>query len=380
MIQAVALLAAFANGIVFAAVGALKLKLAKLLNIDNARVGGLISALMFTLMCLVLILGPMVDAFGNKPFAIAGFIIVSIGFFLLISAKSYITAVFSCIIMGIGASCLTTIGNVLMTVVLFGGENEPAALSLGNSFFGLGAFFTPFVVAILLKKLGYKMTGNVIAIILLLPIIFALFAIYPEVKVGFQISHAFALITKGIVIFSALALFCYVGLENAMGGWVSSYASGLGYSDRSANFVLSSYWICLMLGRLIAAGFGIKALVGPEIGMTVSIVLSIAAIVIIGILAVTKLKIIGAMGVILMGLIFGPIYPTVLGVALADPTVKPVVGSGFGIIFAIGFLGASIIPAAMGIYSKGKTIQQSFKIAVIAAIVMLIMIIIMGLF
>ncbi len=380
MIQAVALLAAFAVGIIFAAVGALKLKLAKVLNIDNAKVGGLISALMFTMMCLVLFIGPMVDAYGHKFFAVAGSIIVFLGFFMLISAKSYRTAVFACIIMGIGATCLTTIGNVLMTVVLFGGENEPAALSLGNSFFGLGAFFTPFVVAILLKKLGYKITGNFIAIILLLPIIFALFANYPEVKIGFQISQAFALLGKGIVIFSALALFCYVGLENAMGGWVSSYASGLGFSDRSSNFVLSSYWICLMLGRLIAAGFGIKALVGPEIGITVSIVLSIAAIIIIIILTVAKLKIVGTIGVIFMGLIFGPIYPTVLGVALADPVVKPVVGSGFGIIFAIGLLGASTIPAAMGIYSKGRTVQQSFKIAIAAAVVMLVMIIIMGMF
>ncbi len=81
-----------------------------------------------------------------------------------------------------------------------------------------------------------------------------------------------------------------------------------------------------------------------------------------------------------MGLIFGPLYPTVLGVALADPVVKPIVGSGFGIIFAIGLLGASTIPIAMGIYSKGRTVQQSFKIAIAAAVVMLVMIIIMGQF
>ncbi|MEA1997166.1 MAG: hypothetical protein U9N45_05980, partial [Gemmatimonadota bacterium] len=48
-------------------------------------------------------------------------------------------------------------------------------------------------------------------------------------------------------------------------------------------------------------------------------------------------------------------------------------GSVFAIIFAVGLLGASTIPAAIGIYSKGKSIQQSLVIAVVVAVVLTIL-------
>ena len=48
MVASVALMAVFAVGIVSSIIGALKLELARILKIDNAKIGGLISVLMFT--------------------------------------------------------------------------------------------------------------------------------------------------------------------------------------------------------------------------------------------------------------------------------------------------------------------------------------------
>lgn len=379
MIASVALMAAFVMGIVSSIIGALKLELAKKLNIDNAKVGGLISALMFTQMVGVLIIGPLVDAYGQKPFIIIGYILVFAGAFLLINAKSYKNAFTGCVLLGIGAASLTTTAIVLMVIVLFGGTNAPAAISLGNTFFGLGAFFTPFIIGLLLRKVGYKVTGNLIAVIILLPILIAIIARgFPNVQSEFELSQAFGLLTNGIVIICSLVLFCYVGLEISMGVWVSSYASGIGFSDRGANLSLSLYWICIMFSRLITAGFGIKPLVTPEIGIKVGMVLAVLAIIVIGYMIVVKSKPLAVLGIILTGLIFGPIYPSILGVTLGNPSVAGAAGSAYGIIQAIGLLGASIIPAAIGIYSKGKTIQQSFRIAIVTAAVMLVMIFVMA--
>ncbi len=88
MIQTVALMSVFGLGIAFSVIGALKLKLVKELNIDDARFGKLISALMFTSMFVVLIFGPLVDMFGYKPIAIAGYVLGFTAVFMLISAKS----------------------------------------------------------------------------------------------------------------------------------------------------------------------------------------------------------------------------------------------------------------------------------------------------
>ena len=333
---------------------------------------------MFTSIFVVLAFGPLVDMFGYKPIAIMGFILGFIAVFMLISAKSYNMAVFSCIVLGVGAMCLN-LGNTLIPQVLFGGQNEPAALNLGNVFFGLGAFITPFLIGMLLSRMGYKTTGIIIAVILLIPVIFAIIATYPALeKTGITLAEAvgsaFSLLANPVVIVSALALFCYIGLEVSMGGWVSTYASSLGFADKGANMILSAFWISLMIARLVAS-----RMVTPENGVIVIGVLAAVATIAIGLMVATKSKNGAGAFVVMTGLAFGPIFPTIVGVTFAK-TVESVRGSAFGIIFAVGLLGATTIPAAIGYYSKGKTIQKSLTIAMAAAFVLFILAIVMSRF
>lgn len=376
MIQAVALLSVFGLGISFSILGALKLELVKSLNIDDSQFGKLISALMFTSIFVVLVFGPIVDIFGYKPVAIMGFLLGFIAVFMLISAKSYGAAVFSCILLGMGAMCMN-LGNTLIPMVLFAGENAPAALNLGNVFFGLGAFLTPFLLAMLLSKMGYKTTGRILAVIIIIPIIFAVLAKYPALdKTGVTfadaIGSAFGLLANPVVIISGLALFCYIGLEVSMGGWLSTYASEIGFSDKAANIVLSMFWVSFMVSRLITS-----QMVTPENGVLVITILSLVAAVSIGLMVIAKSKITSAFFVILTGLAFGPIFPTVTGITFAK-TAESVHGSAFGIIFALGLLGGTTIPAAIGYYSKGLTIQKSLLIAMSAACILFVISLIMG--
>ena len=173
-------------GIIFSIIGALKFELAKVLDIDDTKIGGLISVLTFSSMIFLIIIGPLVDIFGHKLIAIIGFIFGFVGAFTLISAKSYKIAILGCIFLGVSGMCMDTVGNTLLPYVLFDGQNAPAALNLGNSFYGLGAFFTPLIVGLLLKKIGYKITGNILAFMLLIPVIFAVTASsYPQISTGF---------------------------------------------------------------------------------------------------------------------------------------------------------------------------------------------------
>jgi hypothetical protein len=52
-------------------------------------------------------------------------------------------------------------------------------------------------------------------------------------------------------------------------------------------------------------------------------------------------------------------------------------GSAFGIIFAVGPFGGSILPAVIGIYSRGTPSKKSFPIAVAAALILFVLAIIM---
>ncbi len=355
--------------------GAFKLELAKQLKIDDAQFGKLISTLMFTCIVVVLIFGPLVDMFGYKPIAIMGYILGFIALFMLIGAKSYGTAVLSCIILGAGAMCLN-LGNTLIPMVLFPG-NPAAASNFGNVFFGIGAFISPFLIGMVLSRMGYRTTGMIIAFVLLIPVVFALIATYPPLqKTGVTIAQAFAsefgLLSNPVIIVSALALFCYIGLESSMGGWITSYATGQGFSAKGASMVLSFFWIGLMAARLIASQS-----VNPANGVLAVTILALVAAVAIGLMMATKSKGPAGLFIVLAGFCFGPIFPTIVGVTFSkiDPSLY---GSAFGIIFAVGLLGGTIIPAAIGYYSKGKSIRQSLSIAVVTALVLFVIAIVMG--
>ncbi|KPK87086.1 hypothetical protein AMJ80_12630, partial [bacterium SM23_31] len=222
MIQLVAILGVLGIGIVFSVLGAVKLPLTEKLKIDDAKFGSLISTLMFTSIIVVLLIGPLVDAFGHKPIAVAGFLIAGISIFLLAFSGSYKSAVTACIGLGIGGMCINTVGNTLLPIVLFGGENAPAASNLGNVFFGIGAFLTPFFVVLLLKRLGFSNTLSIVGAIVIIPIIFALLTSAYPLLPGYEIGNAFRLLGTPVVLIASLVLFCYIALEASMGGWITS--------------------------------------------------------------------------------------------------------------------------------------------------------------
>ncbi|MCE5250835.1 MFS transporter [bacterium] len=376
MIQTVALLSVFGLGIAFSVLGALKLELTKVLKIDDAQFGKLISALMFTSIFVVLAFGPLVDMFGYKPIAIMGFVLGFIAVFMLISAKTYGMAVFSCVVLGIGAMCLN-LGNTLIPMVLFGGQNPTAASNFGNVFFGVGAFITPLLIGLLLGKMGYKGTGMVIAFIMLVPVIFAVTAGYPSIEktgvtLGQAVASAFGLLSNPVIIVSALALFCYIGLEVSMGGFITTYLTSVGFEGKSANMVLSGFWIALLAARLINS-----AIVTPEIGAWIITLLALVATVSIGFMVASKSKLPAALFVLITGFAFGPLFPTIVGVTFSKID-SSLYGSAFGIIFAVGLLGGTTIPAAIGSFSKGMTIRKSLMIGMAAAFVLFIIAIIMG--
>jgi len=375
MIQTVALLSVFGLGIAFSAVGALKLELTRQLKINDAQFGKLISALMFTSIFVVLAFGPLVDMFGYRPIAIAGFLLGALAVYMLVSSRSYGGAALSCIVLGVGAMCLN-LGNTLIPMVLFEG-NPAAASNFGNIFFGIGAFITPILVGMLLSRLGYKATGTLITLLLLVPVTVAAFAAYPEVQrtgltFGRAFADAFGLLANPAIVIAGLALFCYVGLEVSMGGWISTYAANQGYDSRGANMVLSSFWVGLMIARLIAS-----VAVTSTNGIWAISILALAIAVLTGLMIATNSKNFAALLVFLTGICFGPIFPTVVGVTFSKIDQSSY-GSAFGIIFAIGLLGGSTLPAAIGMYSRGKPIKKSFPIAIAAALVLFVLAFLMG--
>jgi len=383
MEKVVALSCVFGLGMSFALLGSISVKLMPRLKIDTARFGTLISSFMITSLVASLIMGVIVDSLGYKPVAVFGFVLTAAVLFMIARGMTYNMVIGACVLLGFGAMALNTAGNTLIPVVLYGGENPAAASNFGNVFFGLGLFITPLIVSFLFRKTSYENTVSVLGVIVLVPVIFALLATYPEVPAGFAIGDAFALLAKPAVLIGALALFCYISLEMSFSNWLPSFGkevisaespdTDVEVVDASAARVLSLFAVAMMIGRLIASQIPTITEYG---GWYIAGAALIAGLIILG-MTRAKSGMRARLLAFVAGLAFGPVFPTTVGVTFAKFSPE-IYGSVFGIIFAVGLLGAVLIPKAIGNMAKGSTIQKSLKLLVPLCGILIVMAIVMG--
>lgn len=353
----VALMAVFGLAICFVIVGAISVEYQAALNIAN--IGNLTFALFLTSAIVQLIIGPSVDRFGYKPVAIVGFAVAALSMVLLRVAASYEMAILACILTGVGAMCLNTVGNTLIPVVLFGGKDPARASNFGNGFFGLGLVVTPLVFSLVDYRVGLVL----LAVLFLIGLVMTLATAFPSVSTGYQFSMAFALLRHPAVIVAALALFCYIALESSMTTWSKPYITEIlgGAANpsaaRNAGLVLSLFGVAMMVGRFMTSA--VKNL--TKIGVTLIAVAALVSVGTILTMIMTSSAGLATAAVILTGFVFAPIFPTIVGVTFAkfEPRLY---GSIFGIIFAVGLLGGTFVPQIVGSLSAGGSVQQSLQI------------------
>jgi fucose permease len=378
MVTVVCLMALYGLGMCFALLGSISVKLMPRLEIDEGKFGSLISVFMFSAMISSLVIGVVIDSVGYKPVAIIGFLFTALVIFLLARGKSYGVVMVACLLLGIGAMALNTAGNTLAPIVLFSGNNPAAASNLGNVFFGLGLFFTPLIVSYMFNKTTFENSVSVLGVIALIPLIFALPATYPVSQAGFTLSTAFGLLAEPAVLLGAFVLFCYISLEISLTNWLPPFGKEVikktesdldeNTVDASAARLLSYFAIAMMVGRLIASQIPVIT----QYGSWFIAIAALLSVFVILSMTVTQSVMQSRISAILAGLFFAPIFPTTVGVTFAKFTPE-VYGSIFGIIFAVGLLGAVIVPKAIGNMAKGSSVQKGLRLLLPACIILVIL-------
>jgi fucose permease len=359
------------------------------LKIDAGRFGTLISTFMFSCLIASLVVGVVTDAIGFKWVAVIGFIVTAISIFILAKGKSYTAVLLPCILLGIGAMAMSTVGNVMVTKVLFNGEAMAAANNLGNVFFGLGLFLTPLIVSFLFRKATYEIAVSALGVIIILPVVIALLAKgYPESNAKLDVFAAGKLLAEPGVLIAAFVLFCYIALESSFCNWLPSFGKEVALkenaavqpaaADASGQRLLSIFAIAMMLGRL-ATGL-LPAKIGFDLEANGGWVIAGAAViagVAIFLMMTCATGMMAKVLAFLAGFSFAPVFPTTVGVTFSkfSPEVH---GSIFGIIFAVGLAGAVIVPKMMGNVAKGASIQKSLKLLLPAVVALVILAIILG--
>ncbi len=366
----VALMAVFTLAICFIILGSVSTELMAHLGINEGQFGTLVLGMFLTSCIVQLFVGPMVDKIGYKPVAFFGFVVTALSMLLLSFASSFGFALFACIMMGFGAMSLNTVGNTLIPVVLFQGNDPARASNFGNAFFGLGYIITPLLIVFMFDSLGmsYNAALIVLAVFMLIFLVFSVSATYPKVSIGFEFTMAFKVLVKPAVIIAAIALFCYISLEISMGTWIRSLMNEL-YTDAGvagvsakSGIVLSLFGVAMMVGRFLTSTIKNLTAMGGKVIVLMSVV-SLGAILL---MVAAKNPALGIFAVILAGLAFAPIFPTIVGVTFGkfNPSLY---GSIFGIMFSVGLLGGTFVPNIIGNLSVDATVQQSLMIAAVMA-------------
>ncbi|MFC1614634.1 sugar MFS transporter, partial [Gemmatimonadota bacterium] len=342
----VAIMAVFTLAVCFIMIGSISEELKLKLGINNSDIGTLVLVFSLTSIIVQLLAGPIVDKYGHKPLAVLGFLISGASIVSLAFASTFFWSVVAAVCLGAGAIACNTVGNTLLPVVLFDGKEPARASNFGNGFVGLAFVLTPLTIVTLINDLGlsYQFTLSCIGVIILSFTCFAAVSKYPQVSTGFRLGMSLKLLRKPAVLLAALALVCYIGLEFSMNTWIKPlmtelYGAG-GNPDavRNAGRTLAVFGLAMAVGRFLSSAVKNLSRIGARVIAGASLV-SIFSIVT---LFSTGKPLYAVIAVLVTGLAFAPMFPTIVGVTFAkfDPSLY---GSVFGIIFSIGLIGSMLL-------------------------------------
>lgn len=367
LLQVAVVVGLLVAGLGAALIGSVKVALARRLNIDESRVGGLVATFGFVMIPVVLMMGVLIDLLGRGTVLVIGSLLIAAALAVLARCKAYWQALLSVVLLSAGWAALINVLNVLMPSAFPG--SHVYATNLGNTFFGVGAFLAPLVVMFLLRHLGFTSGSLVLAAFALAPGLLALgadFALGGSSTVAEGVaSAATSFWGNSAMWLCAVALFFYLPLEATMAAWFTTYLGDNRVSDQAASALLSAFWLAFVASRL-AVAFNVFQLPAGSEATIVLVASLVGAVILTGIVLGHGARLAGVL-VVAAGLAFGPVFPTLMAVLLShcEPATH---GRAVGLFFALGGLGWTTMPVLIGAYARRTSVQKAFTIAVGAAI------------
>lgn len=311
--------------------------------------------------CASLIVGPLIDSAGNKANLFVSSVLVSAAMVWFALAHSFAAAAMAAILLGLGGGGLNTCTNALVSDVY--GEQRGPMLNLLGIFFGIGALCVPLLAASIEGHFTISQLFFICAVLAAVCAFTYALLSFPPAKASqaFSIREVLRVAKYEGVLLLAVILFMESGNEACIGGWTSTFVNTIGYSARIATLVLASYWAALMVSRMVAAR------VLQRIGKS-QLVLIIALISLLGcaVLLTTRSLILLFAGTALIGLSYGPIFPTTL--ALAGDRYSERAGTVFGLLFSIALMGGMLFPWSVGEISQRLSVRAGMIVPSLGAV------------
>ena len=389
-------------GLAYALVGGLKLSLVERLQIDEGKVGRLVGGFGTMFGPTILICGFLTDAVGRKGVWLAGSAAVAASILILARTRAYRGALIAVVLLGIGWAAQVNVSNVLMRVAVPADSPREQLVWATNFFdfvFGFGAFVTPMVLAVILRRLGYSRGLVVLAVVATAPVVLGVFAemqpaaaavvaARPDASPGAPASGSAALLSSPLFWVLGFAFLFFVPLETSVAGWATTLVLRQTPSHvpearakRFAALTLSGFWLGFTGSRLLVSILGatgvLTGLLGRSNEQGLLVAMGVACVSLMLALAFVKGRLATSTTVLLAGLACGPVFPTMMAVVLLS--VQPdTMGRAVGFFFSFASVGWTVIPMIIGVVARKTDIQRGFLVAAGSGAVFLTLIVIRG--
>jgi len=390
-------------GLAYALVGGLKLSLVERLQIDEGKVGRLVGGFGTMFGPTILLSGFLTDAVGRKGVWLAGSIAVAASILIFARTRTYRSALVAVVLLGIGWAAQVNVSNVLMRVAVPADGPREQLVWATNFFdfvFGFGAFVTPMVLAVILRRLGYSKGLVLLATIATLPVVLGIFAEMHPPPVASQVlaapaanalaptSGSTALLASPLFWVLGFAFLFFVPLETSSAGWATTLVLRQTPSDvpdarakRFAAMTLSGFWLGFTGSRLIVSILGatgvLTRLLGKSNEQALLEALGGACVLVMLALVFVRGRVATSLTILLAGLACGPVFPTLMAAVLLS--VQPdTMGRAVGFFFSFASVGWTVIPMLIGHVARKTSIQRGFLVAAASGAVFLTLIVIRG--
>ncbi len=306
--------------------------------------------------------GLLSDLIRRERVIIAGCFFLGAASIVIAFWDNFGISLFLVLLMGVGAGLILTGSNALL-VGLYP-DRKTSILNVHHVFFGVGSFVGPLIMSQLLKheglwKFGYRGMG--VALILL---IFLFLTAGPTAQVrtsGPAITKYFGdLIRRSafrkLVLISTLAIGTEFGLMFLS---VTFLHEGKNLPVVSAGYVLSLYFVGLIVGRMVCGWFTVRHPATYVLfGLLCLLVISVTTAWLAG-------GVLSAAAIVACGLACSGMFPCLLG--LAGTLFHKEAGTALGIISTMNGVGGTVVCWIIGMVSQRVSVQFGFIVLVVSS-------------
>lgn len=361
LLTAGAVMNTFVYAIIVFIIGVSLPTLTEKFELNDAQKGTLFLVQNLALFLTIVSSGPLMDRLGRKVVLVVGALLIAAGVVGMGVAPTYGMLLVSLFVLGLGGGCNNVGGSTLISDLY--PENPGRALNWITSSFGVGAITIPLLSALLLEDLSYPGYVSLLGVVALIPFVLFVFSRFPAVQQEdrIELRNMLEVMLNPLAVAIGAVLFFYVALEVSTAGWLKDFfMTAFDMTDSTSGFVLTGFSVMLVVGRLVG-GVVLERVQGSVliIGCAVLALLGLVLMILSGNVVVA------VVGVGMTGLAFAPVYPTALG--LVGENVTRYLATTIGVVSALGFLGAVVLPYLIGLLGGNLNVMIAGAVLLIVS-------------